>query len=290
MGNLGTNRQGVESNTGSPPASKKQPNRRLYYAFTLFNYEVNDLEKAFRQRLSDISNKFLYGREVCPTTSSKHLQGFCALKKPMRLTELKLPGNPHLEPCYAAEFNNLNYCSKDNDSIVSKGFPKPVDILNDNSLYTWQSNLVDVIKSPPDTRKIYWVFEELGNTGKSSFVKYCVVKFNALFCDGGKKSDIINLVFNNNMDECNLIIWDIPRCNFNGISYSALESIKNGLVCNTKYETGVKLFNPPHIIVFANSPPEVEKLSMDRWQIYNIQNKELKHWKPDIFVPSFDEF
>lgn len=289
MDNLGISRHGVEGNTYPPRASKKQPNRRTYYAFTLFNYEVNDLEKAFKQRLSDISNKFLYGREVCPTTLKKHLQGFCALKKPMRLTELKLPGNPHLEACKGDELSNLKYCCKDND-IVSKGYPKPVDILTDESLYTWQKDFVSIIKQPPDSRKIYWTFEEMGNTGKSSFVKYCVVKFNALFCDGGKKSDIINLVFNNNMDECNLIIWDIPRCNVNGISYSALESIKNGLVCNTKYETGVKLFNPPHIIVFANSAPEVEKLSLDRWQIFNIQNNELKHWEPDTFVPSFDEF
>jgi hypothetical protein len=113
--------------------------------------------------------------------------------------------------------------------------------------------------------------------GKSSFVKYCVIKHRALFCDGGKKSDIINLVFNNDMDACNLLIWDIPRCNLGAVSYSAIESIKNGLVCNTKYETGTKTFNAPHILIFANDlPANPENLSVDRWRIYKIENKALR--------------
>ena len=70
------------------------------------------------------------------------------------------------------------------------------------------------------------------------------------------------------MEKAKCIFWDLPRSTRGSISYSTLESVKNGLVCNTKYETGVKAFNPPHIIVFANFPPEkVEELSADRWKI-----------------------
>ena len=99
------------------------------------------------------------------------------------------------------------------------------------------------------------------------------MKHDALFCDGGKKADIINLVFNNDMDTCNTIIWDIPRVNRNAVSYAAIEAIKNGLVCNTKYETGVKVFNPPHIIIFANFPPDLDEdnLSKDRWMITELK-------------------
>ena len=43
------------------------------------------------------------------------------------------------------------------------------------------------------------------------------------------------------------------------------------LVTNTKYETGCKVFNPPNIVVFANSFPEhPENLSQDRWKITNL--------------------
>lgn len=78
------------------------------------------------------------------------------------------------------------------------------------------------------------------------------------------------------MDACNLIVWDIPRCNLGSVSYSAIESIKNGLVCNTKCETGTKVFNAPQIIAFASSwPSATENLSKDRWQIYKIENNSL---------------
>lgn len=271
MAHLGNNRQVGEGNTETPPTSKKQPSRKTFYAFTCFNYDKDELEAQLNRQLVLISKKYIYGREICPDTQKKHLQGFIHLKKPMRITELKLPGNPHLEACIGSREQNETYCAKDGDT-VSYGYPKPIIVIE--KLRPWQQQIMDdIITKPINPRKVYWYWESDGNIGKSAFVKYCVVKHNALFCDGGKKSDIINLVFNNDMDECNLIIWDIPRCNLGSISYSALESIKNGLVCNTKYETGTKVFNPPHIIVFANTPPEEpEKLSKDRWVITELIN------------------
>ena len=193
----------------------------------------------------------------------------------MRITELVklLSGNPHLEPCKGDEVSNVNYCSKGGD-VVSYGFPKPIKIIS--TLHEWQQQIENWILLEPDPRKIYWIYETDGNVGKSSFTKYLVIKHKALFCDGGKKSDIINLVFNNDMDACNLIVWDIPRCNLGSVSYSAIESIKNGLVCNTKCETGTKVFNAPQIIAFASSwPSATENLSKDRWQIYKIENNSL---------------
>jgi len=47
------------------------------------------------------------------------------------------------------------------------------------------------------------------------------------------------------------------------------------MITNTKFETGLKVFNPPHIVVLANFPPREEKLSADRWKIYKIKNKDL---------------
>lgn len=73
------------------------------------------------------------------------------------------------------------------------------------------------------------------------------------------------------MDTITCIMLDIPRANNGNVSYASLESIKNGLVCNHKYETGTKVFNSPHVVVFANFPPvEPDKLSSDRWHIENL--------------------
>jgi hypothetical protein len=162
----------------------------------------------------------------------------------------------------------IAYCKKDG-AYISGGFPRPVTTLTE--LRPWQKEIEDLYLSNPNDRSIHWFWEDVGNIGKSAFVKYMVLTHGALFCDGGKKADIINLVFNADMDKCRCIIWDLPRASRGNISYASLESVKNGLVCNTKYETGVKAFNSPHVFVFANFPPEeMEKLSVDRWQVREL--------------------
>ena len=78
------------------------------------------------------------------------------------------------------------------------------------------------------------------------------------------------------MSNTKIVVIDLPRNNGNKVSYDAIESIKNGLICNTKFETGSKGFAPPHIVVFANALPEIEKLSADRWNIVCIDPKVMQ--------------
>jgi len=50
-------------------------------------------------------------------------------------------------------------------------------------------------------------------------------------------------------------------------------------VQNTKYETGHTVFDPPHMIIFANVKPEFAKLTKDRWIVWCIDEKaELMRW------------
>jgi len=264
MTDLGKNRQGPKEGNTVPLSSKKQVSRKTFYCFTVYNYESFEVE--LNRQLKLLCKKYVYGHETCPTTDRKHLQGFLALKKPARITEIKLPGNPHLEPTIGSEEQNERYCSKEG-SVVR--YPTPVNIIQ--HLRPWQFDIEQIFFSEPNDRQIYWFWESTGGIGKSALVKYMVVKHGCLFCDGGKKSDLINLVFNADMDDCRAIIWDLPRSTAGNISYSTLESVKNGLVCNTKYETGVKAFNPPHIFVFANYPPDnPDRLSTDRWIIKEL--------------------
>lgn len=267
MNNLGNLRQvGEEGNTVTS-SPKKQPSRKTFYCFTLFKYE-HFYDDIIRQ-LKLISTKGIVGKEICPTTGHTHLQGFIALKKPMRITELKICGSPHWEAAIASEEANMKYCSKEGD-FLKWGFPKPLKILQESDFYLWQTNLKNILLTEPDDRTVNWFWSAEGGTGKSSFCKYLVYNFNAIVCGKGNYADIVNIIFNSNMDTTNIIIFDLPRNNGNKISYSAIESIKNGMICNTKYETGSKIFNAPHIVVFANSPPEYELLSQDRWSVFCI--------------------
>jgi len=256
------------NSVSSSSPSIKTGNALYKYDFVLNNYTEEEVCQVC-QTIRSICKKGIFGKEI-GENNTPHLQGYISLKKKERITGLaKLPGfgRAHFGAC-RNEKNLIDYCQKDGD-IWSFGFPKPIKILTD--LYDWQKKIEDIFMSEPDDRTVHWFWENTGNIGKSAFTKYMVVKHKALFCAGGKYCDIMNLVFNQDMDECRGIIFDIPRSHKGHISYASLESIKNGMVCNTKYETGVKIFNAPHVIVFANFIPDsIDELSADRWKIVNL--------------------
>lgn len=246
---------------------KKQISPAIRWCFTLNNYEICDISSIVP--VFDSNCKFgLFGKEV-GESGTPHLQGYCEFNKKIRPSSLGLSTKIHWEKCKGNRASNVEYCSKDCDVVWSKGLPKPIKVIE--NLYSWQKAILDIYKEDVDDRKIHWYWSERGNIGKSAFIKYMIVKHKILFCSGGKYTDIMNLVFNQNMDECNCVMFDIPRANRGYISYASLESIKNGMVCNTKYETGVKVFNSPHIFIFANfRPDDMEQLSADRWVITEL--------------------
>lgn len=268
---------GQKCEAGNADSASQPPriSQRLHWHFRFSNYEshhIDLLDGLFRNICSD----WIFQEEISPSTGTPHLQGAIRLKKADRYTAFSPDRRIHWEA--QGSLNNSVYCSKDERKPGGRRccggsykFPNPLKLISENSLYPWQEELLNVIKSDcEDDRKVHWYWEEKGNVGKSAFTKLCVVKYNCIPAVSGKYADIINLVFKQDMDKCRCIIFDIPRNNGNSVSYSAIESIKNGLVVNTKYETGWKEFNAPHVIVFSNSPPEEHKLSADKWSIKNI--------------------
>lgn len=254
---------------------KKQDIQRKYWAFTLF-YDSENTVEIVETQLKPLCDKYVIGLEVCPTTQRKHLQGFIALKgKGKRFNQLKdiLKLDFHFEPCKGSEEQNVKYCSKDGN-YVKHGMKLDVKVIT--TLYPFQRTIEDVVKESPDDRAVYWFYETTGSIGKSSLCKYLIKNYNAILITNGKKADICNLVYGRKEDieygRTNLVVIDIPRNEHNACSYNAIEEIKNGMIVNTKYETGSFIFNPLHVIVFSNFYPETSKLSKDRWHIYKINN------------------
>lgn len=269
----------VPTEDGNNVSSSSVSNAQYKYDFVLNNYTEEEIGQVC-QTIKDICKKGGFGKEV-GESGTPHLQGGLWLKKKERITGLlKKPGFAR------ASFRKIRnedalikYIQKDGD-FWSYGFPKPIKIISE--LRPWQAELERKLLEEPDDRTINWYWEETGGVGKSAFCKYMVVKHKALYCSGGKIGDIMNLVFNQNMDETTVVIFDIPRANKGNVSYASLENIKNGLVCNTKYETGVKVFNPPHIVCFANFQPSDEsKLSADRWNIVDLDERDENEMEDD---------
>ena len=257
-------------NTKTP--SDKQISPAIRWCFTLNNYTSEEYS-SISSKCSTFCKKYIIGKEV-GEGGTPHLQGYIEFKTKSRPLSVFTSTRIHWEKAKGNLDDNIKYCSKEGNVCCAYGLPKPIKIITE--LYPWQLEIEKLILTEPDDRTIYWYWESKGNIGKSQFIKYCVVKHKVLFCSGGKHSDLMNLVSNQDMDETTCVIFDIPRANEGNVSYSALESMKNGLICNTKYETCVKVFNSPHIICFANFPPsDVEKLSSDRWRIINLRENEL---------------
>lgn len=253
--------------------SKSQSIQLYKWCFTFNNYEKNDIIE-IKNTFNSICKKYVFQEET-GENGTKHLQGSIWLNKKMRPSEFKLSKKIHWEKM-RNEKACENYCSKENTrtgEIFTLGFPKPLKLIT--NLYPWQQNIKDICLTEPDDRTINWYWEPIGNIGKTQFIKYMIFHHKVLYCCKGKYADIINLAFNQDMNETDVVMFNLPKEDKAKISYSALECIKDGLICNTKFETGSKIFNSPHVFVFSNFPPDTEKLSKDRWNIVELKVGEL---------------
>lgn len=218
--------------------------------------------------------KFIIAEEV-GENGTPHLQGAFILKTKKRFNEIfnVIGFNFHLEIMKGTWMENMKYCSKDGIFVTNCNEEIPYngsDIIKKDDLFPYQKEIIDIINTNADNRTIHWYFDRIGNCGKSAITKYLCFHHRVIVISKGKYSDIMNYLFTVS-NVFNVVVFDLPRNNGSNISYDALESIKNGIIFNSKYETGQKLFNPPHVIVFANEKPDLEKLSKDRWRINEIQ-------------------
>jgi hypothetical protein len=134
----------------------------------------------------------------------------------------------------------------------------------------WQQGILDMIDEKADSRTVNWLYDEGGNIGKSYLTTYLAAQGKAYCPDVTKISDIL---YGYNYEP--IVIFDIPRSKQEHMEhlYTAMEQFKNGRFFAGKYESKTMVFEPPHVIVFANFTPQTRKengeltLSMDRWCI-----------------------
>lgn len=280
----------VGGNTNlQPEPIKKQGLQLKSWFFTYNNYTLTDIE-TIETKFKEICVKYVFQQEK-GAEGTKHLQGFIKLKKKMRWTEFGLPNGIHWEKP-RKDSDCEEYCCKEATrdgqiytNIPPKVLPEPLDVIE--KLHPWQEELMKLFEVKANNRDVIWVYDRIGNIGKSTFTTHLYdTKPNTIFIDGVDKKDIINGIFNFKLEinHSSIVMLDIPRHAGNHVCYSAIESIKNGLIFNQKYETGSRRFNSPHIIIFANEPPVITQLSLDRWKIFEIVEGQ-KLIKKDVCPP-----
>lgn len=260
-------------NTGSISSTNNPTNQHIYWCFTWNGYKSEQSELDFTLSILQHMCKWYIIQEETGESGNDHLQGTLALLQRKRLNQLKqISFKIHWEPTKQLSASAC-YCSRESKrsgKIWAYNFNIPaICDVKIHEPYGWQLCVMKIINSMPDERTIYWFWEPFGNVGKTVLCKYLVIKHNALMLTG-KSNDMYHMI-SKNPDKRSLFVVDVPKCHKEHINYSAIEQIKNGLIFSGKYEGSQLVFNPPHVIVFANIPPNKFEMSEDRWNINDIK-------------------
>ena len=281
----------MEIGGGNTKLPQKRVSQAKRWCFTYNNYsivEMEQLEHVFKT-LSEVEG-FIFQEEVGDGSAgdtaagTPHLQGYFEFKGKGRWSQLKLNSKRcHFEKAKGSRAQNVAYCSKERTWIgsekkFSRNFkPKrALKVLKEEQLTEWQKGIIANIQEEPDDRTLNWFWSKAGNVGKTTFCKYLTHTFGAIAL-GGKAADCRNGVASHleKTGECpEFVVMPIPK-SFDPtyVSYEAMENVKDMYFYSGKYEGGMVCGNCPHVYVFSNFCPDVEKMSEDRWNIVEITHE-----------------
>lgn len=271
------------------PARKRIRGKQLRrWAFTINARDDLPLvvgEEGVRARLIKelkvVAKAWIFQLEQAPTTGTYHYQGRFSLPTGMRLGEQKsrfpeFGKYMHITPeCTGNEEASAFYSMKEDsrkggpwhDKDEARYVPKSV---RDITLNDFQSLCTSKIEGQDD-RKVLFVIDVAGNTGKSTLVRYLCCRKGALRVPPTMRSahDMIQFIFGQvtQLDKVHTIVLDIPRSHSKTWdSYlAALETLKDGYVYDQRYTAKNKYMEPPKLLVLCNEKPPRHHLSDDRW-------------------------
>ena len=274
--------EGVGNTNDPPKAKKKQISPARHWEFVLNNYTELDIKRI--ESLDRSIVPIFVGQTEIGENGTPHLQCTFSYNEGEKARPLKyfkvLLGHARCSFRKVRSLKHIRpYCCKDERGEDKRnwrcmwGWKKPRALvkMTYKKLRPYQKKIADKFKEPADplfSRDIWWFWEPEGNVGKTIMSMY--------FCDqrdglvvSGKAHDIFCGVAKEVAEgrTPELIIFDVPRSSQGYVSYQAIEKIKDGIFYSGKYESGMCRFNRPHVVCFANEPPDEERLSSDRWNV-----------------------
>jgi len=168
--------------------------------------------------------------------------------------------NPSLYARYAKRINEIARAFLPTPALVSGEHPRP-------GFQVRLSGLVQGDTQHP--RRVEFVVDEQGNTGKSWFCRWALSTFpeKVQVLRVGRRDDLAYSV-----DETkSVFLFDVPRTQMEFFQYSIVEMLKDRLVFSPKYESGMKVLSAvPLVVVFCNEMPDRTKMSVDRFHVTRI--------------------
>lgn len=139
--------------------------------------------------------------------------------------------------------------------------------------FPWQQDLLALsLIRPLHNRAVLWIFDRTGGAGKTTMLNYLLVHHAHTMLVTGAGKYAKHALARHPLTS--LVITTIPRSAEDYVSYSALESVKDGIFFNAFTGDAEMVFLAPgtQCWVFANFPPDQTKLSMDRWMVIDLED------------------
>lgn len=141
----------------------------------------------------------------------------------------------------------------------------------------------EIKKAAPDDRKIYFLYDPKGCSGKSTFFKWLLWKNtdDIGYLTSGTASQLRSAL--SQTDYKNMYLCDLPRSLGAQDSLritdlmGVIEELKSGTLMSIMYgKNSVVLQDKSHIIISSNQLLDPNRLSKDRLEILQIDNKKIK--------------
>lgn len=289
-----------------------QMNAVFRYDFTrhiMDETELGEIVECTKVWCKDYCKDWVFQAEKGKETGRLHLQGRICLKERIRLNQLvnlcksTVMEGSHWSPTANATGKRFDYVMKEDTrvsgpwgkeikEVVPKKKPSSVEHVEKCGLRPWQEKLREMSQIR-DQRCIDIIYDKKGNMGKTVFVKYMMYYDLALYLpDLNNTKDLIQTVGSdmkkNGGEGRKCYIFDLPRATDKKEKfapfYRGIESIKSGVVFETRYEFESFNFDEPRVFVFTNYIPNLSYLSEDRWRFWKLagpkDNEDLVSFDP----------
>lgn len=276
-----------------------------YWSFTwdtnLNQKKLPEIER-LEQILESISDYYVFQLEEGSTRKKKHYQGCFTLTGPRQskiktldLFKLRVRNISGLtiSPIYDKVAINA-YVTKNEGRISGPYYGGKKDLFSKEEsnlkLRPWQQQLFDLLtgseKEFYKDRKVIWIQNPEGNSGKSRFIKWLRIGQKKLTVRSLPISSVDRLIsavcILNQQTDIDVYTIDFTRSLGKDQSYkdlfATIEMIKNGHVIDVMYgKYNEAIFNPPIIVIFTNELINdfAHYLSYDRWCVKSIYENRL---------------
>lgn len=148
--------------------------------------------------------------------------------------------------------------------------------LQRHALYPWQTELIAILQERISDRKIHWIYDRLGNVGKTWLRNMLYIDWKAFVVTTTKKDDVLYQLQSHQWTaQPHVAILNIERSEGmkEAVNIAVLEMLKDLVGSCGKYHSKAICWNPMHVVVLSNFAPswkQYDSLSHDRWIIWEV--------------------